>query len=86
MEIRLNMLDLKMNFKSMYTDTVCTGCFEQEETTEHFLQCEKYQDLTQHNNKTTNFEVDIRSTKWLILMAENVKNLQEARKHRLQYK
>ena len=86
MEIRLNMLDLKMNFKGMYTDTVCTGCFEQEETTEHFLQCEKYQELTQHNNKTTNFEEDIKSTKWLIRMAENMKNLKEARKHRLQYK
>ena len=85
MEIRLNMLDLKMNFKGMYDDTVCTGCFAEEESTEHFLQCKKYMELTQHNIKTTNIEEDIKSTEWLIRMAKQMETLQKVRKHRLQY-
>ena len=86
MEIRLNMLELKMNYKGMYDDTACTGCYKQDETTEHFLQCSKYQELTQHNTKTTKFEEDVKSTKWLIRMAENIQVLQEVRTHRLRYK
>ena len=86
MEIRLNMMDLKMNFKGMYDDTKCTGCFAHEETTEHFLQCSKIMELTRHNIKTTDFEEDIRSTEWLLQMANQMETFQEVRNHRLQYK
>ena len=86
MEIRLNMVDLKMNFKGMYEDTVCTGCFEKEETTEHFIQCKKMQELTGHNIKTNNIKEDIKSTEWLMEMSELMKTLTEVRKHRLQYR
>ena len=86
MELRLNMVDLKMNFKGMYEDTMCTGCFEKEETTEHFIQCKKMQEITGHNIKTNNLKEDIKSTEWLIEMAELMKTLTEVRKHRLQYK
>ena len=86
MEIRLNMLDLKTNFRGMYEDTICTGCFKCEETTEHFLQCEKMMDITQHNVKTNDLQKDINSTEWLIKMAEQIEVLQEVRTHRLRYK
>ena len=86
MEIRLNMLDLKMNFKGTYGDTLCTGCFEQQETTEHFLQCKKMLELTQHNVRITNFEEEIKSSEWLIQMAKQVEVLNEVRTHRLQYR
>ena len=86
MEIRLNMMDLKMNFKGMYDDTKCTGCFAHEETTEHFLQCSKIMELTRHNIKTTEFEENIRSTEWLLQMANQMETFQEVRNHRLQYK
>ena len=80
------MLELEMNYKGMYDNIACTGCYKQDETTEHFLQCNKYQELTQHNTKTTKFQEDVKSTKWLIRMAENIQVLQEVRTHRLRYK
>ena len=86
MEIRLNMLDLKMNFRGMYQDTICTGCFECEETTEHFLQCEKMMDITQHNVRTNNLQEDINSTEWLMKMSQQIEVLQEVMTHRLRYR
>ena len=86
MEIRLNMMDLKMNFKGMYDSTKCIGCFPHEDTTEHFLQYRLITKLTQLNIKTTNFEEEVKSTKWLIQMAKYMGVLQEVRTQRLQYR
>ena len=86
MELRLNMMELKMNYKSMYDDTICTGCFEEQETTEHFLKCKKMQELTGNCIVTNNFEEDINSTKWLIETAKHLKTLEEVRSYRLRYK
>jgi len=44
MKARLNMLDLKDNYKSIRNDrnNECRICNEKDETTEHFLQCNQY--------------------------------------------
>ena len=74
-----------MNFKSMYDDTTCTGCFKEQETTEHFLKCKKMQELTGNCIETNNFEEDINSTEWLIETAKHLKTLEEVRSYRLRY-
>ena len=49
MRMRLNMVDVKANFKGKYKDLLCVACKEAEETTEHVLQCDEYRRLTGHN-------------------------------------
>ena len=41
MKTRLNMLDLKANYRGKYKDSMCTMCRSEEETTEHILNCKK---------------------------------------------
>ena len=44
-EVRLCMLDIKMNFKNKYkSDLTCNICKEDEETLEHIFQCRVYKD------------------------------------------
>ena len=82
MEIRLNMIDLKMNFKGMYEDTTCVGCFQTEETTEHFFECPKYNEITGVQVKGNE---PFKSTEWLTQAAEHYKLLQQIRHYRLAY-
>ena len=49
MRIRLNMIELKSNFKGKYKDTLCPACEAEAETTEHVLKCREYQKLTKHD-------------------------------------
>ena len=39
MKMRLNMTELKGNYKGKYQDTVCPACEKEEETTEHVIRC-----------------------------------------------
>ena len=81
MEIRLNMVDVKMNFKGQYDDTICVGCFQTDETTEHFFECPKYQELTGHKLSLGENHELINSTDWLINAAEQLELLQQTRQY-----
>ena len=41
MKARLNMLELKANFRGKYTDVVCDLWNKEEDSTEHLLNCSK---------------------------------------------
>jgi len=61
MKTRLNMINLKSNFKGSSIDQRCTACKKENETTEHVLRCEKYKklinkDIQNYNIKTDNIE------------------------------
>ena len=47
MKMRMNMTDLKANFKGK--DLMCAACRKEIETTEYVIQCEEYRKLTGHN-------------------------------------
>ena len=43
MKTRLNVIELKHNYKGMFKDsTKCPACNEAEDTTEHMLECQRY--------------------------------------------
>ena len=41
MKARLNMLDVKANFRGKYSDSICDLCQREEDTTEHIFDCKR---------------------------------------------
>ena len=81
MQLRLNMMELKTNFKGKYEDTLCPACGEEEETTEHVIQCPKYQEIVGHNVKTTQgIEQSMNNVEWLEEASEVYSQIEETRK------
>ena len=39
MEVRLGMIDVKVNYKNKYQDTICRNCGIETETAEHYINC-----------------------------------------------
>ena len=60
MEMRLNMVELKCNYRGKYQDTICSACKKEEETTEHVIMCGEYKRLTGHQIE----EVKMDDIKW----------------------
>ena len=52
MKIRLNMWPLKSNYKKKNAETACPKCKENEDNTEHVLQC--FADIDQDELRNTN--------------------------------
>ena len=78
MEVRLNMIEAKKNFKGRHgEDVLCIACRIEEETTEHLLKCRAYQKETREEIR----EVDIRTenTQELKRMIEYIKEVEEIR-------
>ena len=48
MKAKLNMLELKANFRGKYEDEVCDICQESEDNTEHLFDCQKLKRLIDH--------------------------------------
>ena len=84
MKLRLNMSELKSNFKGKYKDTICPACEEKEETTEHVIQCKEYQRLIPHNGNEEDVGVPMEekmgNLKWLIEAAKRIEEIEEPRK------
>ena len=81
MQMRLNMTELKANYKGKYEDTLCPACGEEEETTEHVIQCPDYQEMVGHDVKTTQgIKQSMNSIEWLEEASEVYSRIEETRK------
>ena len=71
MQIRLNMVEAKGNYKNMYKeDLKCIGCNMVDETTEHLVRCTKYKELASHSIILDEEENNIKQTGWLLEAAQ----------------
>ena len=82
MSIRLNMVDTKCNYKGMYDDTTCVNCGE-EETTEHLLECEYYEQFIMERIGKSMGEKELCSTEWLRKAARTMDIIQEVRRQHI---
>ena len=81
MKVRLNMVEVKANFKGKYPDIKCTACKQEEETTEHVIKCQEYKRLIGHSIKIENtVEESIQKADWLIEASEVFERIEETRK------
>ena len=85
MNVRLNMTELKSNFKGIYNNTICPACEEEEEATEHVIRGKEYRHLTQHTLLEGEEEEFILVDKmdnvtWLIKAGEELEKIEETRK------
>ena len=80
MKVKLNMIELKANFKGKYSDLICPACGEQNETTEHVIVCEEYRKLTGHNLQEPDDWVEkMNDTDWLSEACEVYEQIEEVR-------
>ena len=84
MELRLNMIEVKANFKGRFKDEICVGCFQEKESTEHFLSCTKMQELTGYNININ--ENNVKCPTWLHETSKKMKTMMEIRDRRANYK
>ena len=77
MKMRMNMTDLKANFKGKYQDLMCVACKEEIETTEHVIQCEEYRKLTGHSLTQPALWDDL---EWQVKACEVYEEIEEVRK------
>ena len=75
---RLDMIDLKTNYKGMYKDVLCTLCEKEKETLQHITTCSK-------NEKRTNIDInEMLSSEDLHCLKTAAKIVQETLEARLQ--
>ena len=67
MKARLNMLELRANFRGKYEDDMCDLCLNEEDTTEHMFECIKLKGLMKHK---MNFKVMNDPSKELAIFLE----------------
>ena len=81
MKVRLNMTELKPNFCGKYQDRICPACEEEDETTEHVIQCSAYKRLVGHKLKCDEPVKDLMNdTKWLREAVKVYELIEETRK------
>ena len=83
MKLRLNMVELKANFKGKYGDVKCPACGEDDETTEHVIKCKEYKRITNHNveiNENEQFVDLMNDCTWLMKASRAYQQIEETRK------
>ena len=81
MKVRLNMIDLKANFKGKYKDTVCVACKTETETTEHVIRCEEYKRIVEHSITVEgDLEEKMQDLEWLLKASKAYESIEETRK------
>ena len=81
MKLRLNMCELKANFKGKYRDETCPACGEEKETTEHVIRCNEYRRLTGHDlHSNEPVEQLMNNTGWLVEASKVYQQIEEIRK------
>ena len=82
LELRLNMTELKANYRGKYTDAVCPACQAEEETTEHVIQCPEYKRLVGHklDEGEKPLSSKMNDLQWLKEAANVFQKIEETRK------
>ena len=81
MKMRLNMIDVKANFKGMYQDKMCAACKMELETTEHVIQCLEYKRIVGHSIKVEKTVQEcMQDLEWLLEASEVYERIEETRK------
>jgi hypothetical protein len=75
MKMRLNMTEVKRNFRGKYNDMLCPACGIEEETTEHVILCTEYKRLIQHDINT----FDMNNLQWQIEASQIYERIEETR-------
>ena len=75
LKLRLNMTELKCNYKNQYKDVKCDLCHTDNDTTEHLFQCPKMKEMTDVPNITTMTREDRQSNEQLARFIKNALNL-----------
>ena len=82
MNLRLNMVQCKANYKNMYTDLLCVVCNEQIETTEHLFVCTYYKQFFEETIQPVGIN-ELKSVKWLTQAAKVMETIQEIRQQHI---
>ena len=77
--MRLNMVELKANFRGKYDNNLCPACKMAEETTEHVIACQEYQYITQHSLDFRQLSEKMDDIKWLKEASVVYEQIEEAR-------
>ena len=81
MKMRLNMCELKSNFKRKYVDELCPACELEKETTEHVILCGEYKRMTRHNLQINKpIKQLMNDSQWVIEASEVYGQIEELRK------
>ena len=76
MTMRLNMVEVKRNFRAKYNNMMCPACGDEEETTEHVILCHEYKRIVGHNID----RIDMNDLQWQIEASRVYKNIEETRR------
>ena len=74
MKARLNMLELKANFRGKYEDVVCDLCLEGEDNTEHLFECKKLRRLMGYEIKLESLQEPTKQLAKFLEMAMLIKD------------
>ena len=79
MMIRLNMTDLKANYKNQNKDVKCIGCEVEVENTEHVFRCTRYKELARHSLQISNDCKELEDTAFLLEAIKVMDRIAEVR-------
>ena len=79
LKTRLNMLEVKCNYKSKYVDLTCELCSEEEDRTEHLFRCKKLKSLNKKEFTVKDLENPNRDTARFIMDVMDLRKIGEGK-------